>query len=303
MSIREFAVLLIMCAVWGFHFVVIKVAIGELPPMFYAAIRMTLVAMVMAPFLRWHAAMMTRVIAAAFCLGALNYALMFNGLGLATASGAALAMELYVPFATFLSVIFLGETIGWRRILGIALAFIGVAVIAVGHEHESGASAAFGIGIGMVVIGAFVEAVGAIFIKKVDGFKPFQLLAWFSLVGAVSLWMLTFAIETGQQQAWADADKTLIISAIIYSAIGGSIIGHGSFYWLLQRLPLSVVAPSTLLVTIFAIMSGILFLGDPFGPRLIIGALLAFAGVGLILLRNATKADNKKAIVSEEIAP
>jgi O-acetylserine/cysteine efflux transporter len=41
----------------------------------------------------------------------------------------AIATQLGVPFTTLMSVLFLGEVIRWRRWLGIALAFAGVAVI------------------------------------------------------------------------------------------------------------------------------------------------------------------------------
>ena len=53
-------ILIGMCAVWGFHFVVIKLAVAQAPPIFYAAIRMTLVAALMSPFLRWRRGAMLR---------------------------------------------------------------------------------------------------------------------------------------------------------------------------------------------------------------------------------------------------
>lgn len=286
MGLREILVLLAMCAIWGFHFVVIKVAVAEIPPIFYAAVRMTLVAALMAAFLRWRPGEMGRVLFAGVCLGAVNYVFMFSGLKYATASASAVAIELYVPFATILSVIFLGEQVGWRRVLGIALAFIGVAVIAIGGESSEN-SERIGLGVGLIAAAAMSEAVGSINVKKATGFKPHQLLAWFSLVGAVSLWPLTFLIESGQAQAFAAADKPLLIGAILYSAIGGSIIGHSAYYWLLQRLPVSQVAPSMLLTTLIAVASGVIVLGDPFGPAMIVGGILTLLGVGVVLLRTS----------------
>src|SRR3990172_6157066 len=86
LSARELMVLIAMCAVWGLHFVVVKLAVGAAPPMFYAAARMTLVALIMAPFLGWHKGQMRTVLLGGLCLGALNYAFLFNGLRHATAS-------------------------------------------------------------------------------------------------------------------------------------------------------------------------------------------------------------------------
>ena len=298
LSAREIAVLIAMCVVWGLHFIVIKTAVGELPPMFYAAVRMTLVAVLMAPFLRWRPGRMAPVIAGGFCLGALNYALMFSGIKHATASASAIAIELYVPFATILSIIFLGDKLGWRRGVGIVIAFAGVAVIAISQRTDWGNATNTPLGVGLVAAGAFSEAVGAIMVKRAVGFKPHQLLAWFGVIGAVGLWVMTAVFESGQSEAWRAADKPLIVSAVIFSALGASIFGHSAYYWLLQRLPVSVVAPSVLLTTVIAVTSSILILGDPFGWPLVVGGLLTLSGVGTVLLRSAAKQD-KSVVLSE----
>ena len=294
MSIRELSVLLAMCVAWGLHFVVIKTAVAEIPPMYYAAIRMSLVAALMAPFLRWRKGQMLFVFCGGICLGALNYALMFSGLLFTTASAAAVAMELYVPFATILSIFFLGDQLGWRRVVGITLAFIGVAIIATGKETGGGENML--LGIALVAVGAFSEAVGAVFVKKATSFEPHQLLAWFGLVGAVGLWIGTFLFESGQSAALAAADKTMIIGAIVYSALIASIFGHSAYYWLLKRLPVSMVAPSLLLTTLLAVTFSVLLLGDPFGMRMAIGGVMTLFGVGVVLLRSAKKQANNPAL-------
>lgn len=303
MSAREISVLIGMCLVWGFHFVVIKVAVGELPPIFYAAVRMTLVALLMSPFLRWRAGTMLPVLCAGICLGAVNYGFMFTGLKYATASSAAIALELYVPFATILSIIFLGDRIGLPRILGIAFAFTGVAIIASGKSGDASNDAQIGFGVLLVACGAFTEAVGAILVKKATGFKPHELLAWFSVVGCAGLWLMTMVFETGQPEAFAASDKWLIAGAIVYSAIGASVFGHSAYYWLLQRLPVSVVAPSVLLTTMIAVFFGVILLGDPFGPRMVIGAVLVLSGVATVIFRNTQKKAAITPLSDDEIKP
>ena len=298
MSARELIVLIAMCVVWGLHFVVIKVAVGELPPIFYAAVRMTLVAAMMAPFLRWRPGHMVWVLSGGLCLGAMNYAFMFTGVSLATASASAIAIELYVPFATILSMIFLGDKLGWRRALGISMAFAGVAVIALGESGEGAhGETRMALGIGLVAAGAFSEAVGAILVKKSTAFKPHELLAWFAVIGAAGLWLMTALFESGQAEAFAGSDKGLVVGAIIYSAIGASVFGHTAYYWLLQRLPVSVVAPSMLLTTVMAVFFSVLLLGDPFGLRMVAGGLMTLGGVGFVLYRNAHKQRAKAAPV------
>lgn len=291
MSARELILLFSICLVWGCHFVVIKLTVGALPPIFYAAIRMAIVALILSPFLSWRKGEMGIVLFGGLCIGAMNYALMFTGMQYATASAAAIAIELNVPFATILAMIFLGDRPGWRRLLGITLAFAGVAIIALSGSGEAAGEAdpRLGLGIGLVAAGAFSEAVGAIVVKRTTAFRPHELLAWFALVGTVALSLMSAVLEDGQGAAWEAADRTLVIGAILYSALASSLFGHIVYYWLLQRLPISVVAPTVLFTTVVAVIGGVLLLGDPFGPSMIVGGLMTLAGVGVVLLRNTRK--------------
>ncbi len=286
MSLREFAVLLNMCLFWGLHFVVIKLAVADLPPTTYAAVRMALVAAILSPFLRWRPGAMGYILVGGLCLGALNYALLFNGLTRATASASAVAVELYTPFATILSVIFLGETVGWRRVGGIALAFAGVVLIALAGEQEAGTETSQTLGIAMVAGAVMFEAVGAVIIKRTKGFKPIELLAWFGVIGAAFLTLTALTIEPGGFERIASADPWRVTGAVAYSAVGASIIGHTSYYWLIQRLPISLVAPSAFITTVIAVAASVAILGEPFTPAFAIGGLMTMAGVGVILLRS-----------------
>jgi len=300
LSAREVLILASICLIWGLHILVIKLAVGVLPPMFYAALRMVLVAIILSPFLRWKRGEMGLVLFGGLCLGAFNYALMFAGMQSAPASAAAIAIELNVPFATILAVLFLGDRPGWRRILGITLAFAGVAVIALGGGGNEEAGERIGLGVGMVAGGAFAEAVGAVIVKRTASFRPHELLAWFALVGSVALSMMSLVLEDGQAAAWAAADRTLIVGAILFSALGSSLYGHTAYYWLLQRLPISVVAPSVLFTTIVAVIASVLLLGDPFGVRRLIGGLMTLAGVGVVLFRNVKKQADNDALIEPQ---
>lgn len=283
MNTRELTILFAMCLVWGFHYVVLKTGVGAIAPMLYAAMRMTLVAALTAPFLRWRAGRMGPVLLGGLCFGAINYAFLFNGMKLATASAAAIAIELYVPFATIMSIVFLGERVGWRRTLGIALAFAGVAIVALTRDQS--ADAEIGLGVALVAGCALTEAFGAILIKRISGFKPLELLAWFGLIGSMCLWPATLVLEPAALGDLRDADPFLVVGAVAYSAIGASIIGHTAYYWLLQRLPVSIVAPSTLLTTLLGIACSVAFLGERVTAPFIAGALTALAGVAIVLLR------------------
>ena len=289
MSLREFLVLLLVCTLWGLHFVVMKVTVsGTAPPLFYAAVRMTIVMALLLPFLKIHRGQMKYVLGAALGFGTLNYAFMFPALQFATASAAAVMIELYVPFSIILSVVFLGERIGARRIFGIGIAFAGAIIIASAKPGEA-AGPYFLLGIGMMVCAAFSEAMGAFFVKKVAGVKPMQLLAWCAAAGTAVLWPLTLTLEQNHLEAFSPDNRVNFVLALLYSALLVSIVAHGSYYWLLQRLPLSVVAGTGLMTTVVAVAASAILLREPMTPPFILGGMMTLAGVTLILLRSKPK--------------
>jgi len=289
-SLKEFAVLMMICLIWGLHFVVMKITVQDTAePLFYAALRMSIVCIILLPKLKWHKEVMPWVLMAGACFAGFNYAFAFPALTMTTASAAAVAFELYVPFSIILSVLVFKDKIGLPKISGIALAFVGVALVAMAKPEEAPGSL-FLLGIAMIAAGALSEAVGAIIVKKVTGIGPHQLLAWFAVVGSIMLWPLTLTLESNQLNAFKGDNLVPFLLALTYSVLAVSLIAHASYYWLLQRLPIYIVATGGLISPIFAVIGGVLLLGEPMSAQLLLGGALTFAGVALILWRNKIKA-------------
>lgn len=276
-----------VCTAWGLHFAVMKFTIVDMgvPPLFYAALRISLLAFILLPFLKWHRGQMKAVLIGGLGFGAFNYAFMFPAMDMTTASAAAITIELYMPFSIILSVLILGERIGSWRILGAALAFIGVVLIGLGAPAEV-AGQGFVFGIALMACAAMSEAIGAISVKSVKAVSPIQLLAWFGIVGSCVLWPLTLILEDHHLSAFAPDTRLNFGLAILYSTLLVSLIAHGSYYWLLQRLPIHTVAPSGLMTTVIGVAAGILILDETPTAILFIGAFVTLSGIAIILWRN-----------------
>lgn len=303
MSIREFGVLMMICTIWGLHFVVMKFTVVDMgvPPLFYAALRMLLVTIVLLPFLRWHKGQMKAVLMGGLGFGALNYAFMFPAMQLTTASAAAVTIELYMPFSILLSVLILGERIGPWRITGSALAFVGVVLIGLGAPSEV-AGQGFALGIGFMACAAMSEAIGAVSVKSVKAVNPIQLLAWFGVVGSLVLWPLTLILETDQMSAFAPDTRVNFGLALMYSALLVSLVAHGSYYWLLQRLPIHTVAPSGLMTTVIGVVAGVFILKEALTAILLVGALITLSGISIILWRNRKKSKSDAPVMVTEVS-
>jgi O-acetylserine/cysteine efflux transporter len=254
-------------------------------PLFYAAVRMSLVAIIMLPWLKWHGKLMKPILGAGLGYGALNYAFMFPALKYTTASTAAVMIELYVPFSIILSMIIFKDKIGRFKILGITLALLGVIIISFARPYEE-AGPYYLFGVFLMIGAAFSEAVGAVLVKFVRSVGPLQLLSWFAVIGSIVLWPLTMLLESEQLKAFQPNNRLNFIFALAYSSLLVSIVAHGSYYWLLQRLPIYVVSTAGLMTTVIAVVASVLILNENISPQLLFGGLIVLSGVGLILISN-----------------
>jgi drug/metabolite transporter (DMT)-like permease len=63
------------------------------------------------------------------------------------------------------------------------------------------------------------------------------------------------------------------------------VAGHGLFYYMAQRHPISAIMPYMLMMPVFAVMFGVLVWGDRPGWRLLVGGSLVLLGIMFITLR------------------
>ena len=278
---RDFAFLVLINLIWGLNLIASKIGVTHFPPVFFTAMRFSLLALVLLPFLRWHAGRMQALLVAAVLSGGLQYAVLFMGVRAAPEVGAvAIAQQIGVPFTTLLSILFLGEVVRWRRGLGIALAFAGVAVIAFQPSMYAART-----GLALVVASALIGSFGLVAVKRLGpALRPLELQAWFAVSGLPVLWLLTAWLETGQRTALVSATPR-DWAALLFTAFVSSLIAHTGYYWLVRRHPVTSLSPLTTLSPVFGVTFGILIYGDPFGARILVGGLLTLVGITIISVR------------------
>jgi O-acetylserine/cysteine efflux transporter len=281
---RHLLLLIIVNLVWGLNLIAGKIGVDHIPPIMLAGLRFALLMIVLAPFLRWQKGQMPLLIAICITMGALHFALIWGGLASAdNVAGMAVAIQLAVPFATILSIVLLGESVAWRRWIGMLLAFAGVVVIAfdpaiIGQP----------LGLLLVTAGAFVGALGVIGMKRLHGIGVMAMQAWLALISTPILLAVSWLTEHGQLDA-VRAAPPIVWGALLFSSLGASLFGHGSMYYLIQRYDVSLLAPFNLLATIFAVIAAVVFLGEPLTLRIVAGGSITLLGVYIIAKRQAVR--------------
>jgi O-acetylserine/cysteine efflux transporter len=278
LGLVDIALGITVALLWGMGIVFAKAAITHFPPILLMALRFTVTAFALVWFVRPPVAHLRALFLIALISAALQYSLTYTGLKGLDAGVAALIVQLEVPFLTLIGVLALKEQPGWRKWAGIALAFFGVYQIT-GEPRIADASAS----VLLVIGGAATWAIGQAMIRTLKDIDGLTVTAWVAVMAAPQLFVMSMIVETGHWAALQSA-TWVVWGAVLYLGLVMTALGYGIWYTLVRRNPVSQVAPFLLLLPIFTVIGGAVFLGESLGTQVLIGGAIVLAGVGLILL-------------------
>ena len=282
MKLTDLAVVLLVNLVWGLTFIAGKLGLNELPPIWFTGLRFAMLLVVLAPLLRWIPTQMPRLLAVSVFCGALHFSLQYTALKLAgDVSTIAIVSQMALPFAVILAVLMLGERLSAGRLIGIAAAFGGVVVIGF-DPHVF----AYGLAVVLSMLACLSMALAQVLMRGLRNVPVFTLQAWVALVSAPSLLGLSLLFETGQVEA-TRAASAFAWGNLAFTAFGSSLLGFGGMYYLLRRYPVSLVTPMFLLAPIFAVIAGVVMLGDVMTVRILVGGAITLLGVLAVTLAPA----------------
>lgn len=282
---RDIVLVLLICIAWALNFLTSALAMREIPPFLFTALRFALLALPLVFFLKRPASgQWPRLVAVALCIGVLHFGLSFSALKLAgDLSSPAIVMQSYIPMTALLAWWWLGERFAWRTGIAIAVSFAGVLVL--GFDPlvlDQPVSLLL-----MLVSAAFL-AIGTVLMKGLRGMDVFSQQGWTAVFSVLPLVAISVWLEPGAVAALPDV-SWVAWSGALYAAFVSSLLGHGLYYVLMQRHPVAQVMPWLLLVPVLAVALGIVFWGDRPGPRLWLGGVMVLGGVLIIALRAVAK--------------
>ncbi len=269
--------------IWGTTWLGIKVSLTAIPPIAGSGFRFILagtvlyaVAAALRVDFRRKAPPLHLVLVLAVTMFGINYALTYLA-ETHLASGLVAVLFGTLPFFVFGFAHFMvGERATRATIAGALLALAGVAVIsAVGNVHGS-------IWYVLAALAASASSAYAnVYLKRYADAEPFATLPPAMLLAGLGLtaWGL---LAEHVDIARAVAPSSL--AALFYLAVCGSALAFYLNHWLLQRISSGVMGLSALMIPVIAVTVGILFGGETFGIRDILGAALVIAGVTLSLM-------------------
>jgi len=271
-----------VAAVWGVNFTVIELGLDDFPPLLFACLRFVAVFLAAAVIAPPRDVPVRQVVLVGLTLSAGHFGFLFTAMHAGMPAGlASLVLQLQAFFTIAIAVLVLDERVSRRQVIGAAVAFAGIAVIAVGRR------AGVPLGAFLLVIAAAASwGAGNVATRHAAPASPIALMVWSACVPAALLGMLSFAIEGPDRIA--DALSTLDaggVAALSYLVLASTAFGFGAWTWLLHEHPASRVAPFTLLVPVFGIATAAIVLGERPAPAEVVGAAVVIVGLALPYLR------------------
>ncbi|BCS54339.1 EamA family transporter [Geobacter sp. SVR] len=276
MRLAHIALAMMVVAIWGFNFVVIKVGLKEVPPIFLCALRFFFAAFPAIFFIKRPAVPLRMVIGFGLVMFALQFTLLFSGMHAGTTAGlASLILQVHVFFTVLLAVVFLAEKPSIWQIAGALVSFSGLGLVA---AHLGGEISAHGL---MLIVAAAASwGLGNLIAKKLGTIDMLALVVWGSLVAWPPLLVLSYILEQSRWSAGVVSHISWItIGAIGYIVYPVTLLGFAVWSWLLSRYPAATVAPFTLLVPVFGFTASALTLGEPLSHWKVNAAGLIVSGL------------------------
>jgi drug/metabolite transporter (DMT)-like permease len=291
---QVWAALLIVYIVWGSTYLAISVVDQTMPPLLAAGVRhlsagtILFVILLEARGSRAFPRSRDEWLGAGF----VGLALLLGGNGLVVLaettvpSGLTALIIAIVPLFVVLLRRLFGERVALGTYAGIALGFVGVAVLVVPHGITGTVDM---VGMLMLIGASLSWAIGTFFSKRVSlPPDPLASTGVQMLFGGGSLLVVGFLLgESGQVQF--SSFSTASVVSLLYLILFGSVLAYTAYTWLLQNTTVSRVSTYAYVNPLVAIVLGSVLLHEPIDVFIVIGAAMIVAAVIVVIRTEASR--------------
>lgn len=267
---------ILITAIWGFNFSVIKLGLTAVDPLILAGIRFTLCALpailfIPRPNVAWRYIIGYGLVFGIGLWGVVN-------LGIKSGLSAGIA-SLMLQFSAFFTILLGGwvfkEKVTRYQLAGIAIALGGLLSIIFIVDGSVTVT-----GLVLVLFGAIAWSVANVIIKKAKTSQVFAFLVWSSAFAPIPLFVLDYAVNGTQgyttlvtQLDWR------AVSSILFQVYPNTLFAYWIWNSLLKQYPVSTVAPLSLLVPIFGMLGSMLIFNESLSLMKVVAVLLIVSGL------------------------
>ena len=292
---RRTALLLfvVVVAMWGSNWVVTKILVQSVTPLWATAIRSAIATVALFALLlargqlnlprRGDIAVILSV--AVLHMGAFSalvaFGLKFVPVGRSIVLG--YTTPLWVAPAAFL---LMGEPLTRSRLAGIGLGLAGLATLFNPLAFDWSDLDAL-IGNGLILLAALCWAANILYVRAHRWVStPFQLVFWQALLASAILASLALAINGVPRLSWTAP----LSGAFLYAGLCGTALAHWAMVMVNRSLPAVTTSLGLLATPVVGVASSAIWLGEPITVSLIAAMVMILAGIALGTLPGGNRA-------------
>ena len=282
----DYCLILLTGLLWGSAFLLIKIAIVTIPPYTLTMGRMGIatLALFVVLILRGQWLPLDRKSLTLFAfIGLFGSALPFTLINwgeIHIPSGLAAVLMGIMPITTALLAHFFipDEPFGWRKAIGIFVAFGGLLIL-VGIDAISGFDSSVTAQIAMLCAAA-AYAVTTTFTRLRVAHPGLIMATGSSMMGF--LWVLPLALV--YDLPWSLTPDLMGVSATVLLGLLPSAVGILLFFHLIRRVGATIFAQVNYLIPLVGAFLGVVFLGEALNWQLISALVLVLSGISIVTL-------------------
>ena len=285
---RSAPVLLILSAAsFGLTWVAAPWATDEVPPLVVACVRFAIAAVLLFAWCRWRNIPIPlrrtdlAVVIGVTATSVVVYNLLFlYGVRLAPASHGAVIVPGLIPIITLVLARFaFGEHAAWPRVVGAAVALVGLALV-IGPAFAGGRAEL--VGDLMFAAGAGAWSLYAIFSRPATRRMHAAAITFLSAaLGAASFAILTLVVEPGGFGELGTASLQALVG-VVYLGTFGTVFSFVLFALGVEMIGAARASAYAVLIPLFGVAATVTILGEPLEPIALAGAALVVIGLRLM---------------------
>lgn len=276
MKLTDFLIALLITAIWGVNFSIIKLGLITADPLILAGIRFTLCALPAVFFIKKPDTSWRYIVGYGLLFGIGLWGSVNLGIKAGVSAGiASLVLQFGAFFTMVLGAFLFHENLSKYQYIGIIVALLGLTSII----FISDGSVTF-IGLALVLCGAIVWGLVSIIIKKSDTKQVFSFLVWSSLFDPIPLFILSYLFNgpSGFTELAIHFNTTTLFS-ILFQVYPNTLFAYWVWNSLLTKYPVSVVAPLSLLVPIFGMLGSVMIFNESIPSGKVIAMIFIISGL------------------------
>ena len=279
MALKHILLGILVTAIWGANFSVIRLGLLEVDPFALACARFVLSAFPLILLVPRPSTRLRYVAGYGVLFGGGLWGLVNLGIHAGVPAGlASLLLQLSAFFTIILAGLILGERIGMQQWLGMATAGSGLAIILL-----SGDGAGSSWGIALILAAALAWAVCNVIVRQARPADMFAFLVWACAFASIALVLLTLGAKgLAPFTALTRSLGPRALFSIAFQAWVTTLFGYWVWNSLMKTYPVSQVAPLSLLVPVAGLITSHLVYGETIGGAKLLGALCILSGIAIM---------------------